>query len=113
MQEDTTPMLTLADVERRREAARWRYQQLPLYRNLLIHLVARVMQEYGPIDPDKPERAAHDIAMDVGAIMLETLHEEEGYLAAYRAEADALRKALENHLRTCAVSHFVIRNDGQ
>lgn len=75
-----------------------RYRNETRFRAYVQSIVARVMKDHGPVDPEKADRDAHDIALTVGAMMVETMFQEDGELANLRLERDALRELLEKQV---------------
>jgi translation elongation factor EF-Ts len=99
--------------DRRRETAIERYQRDNRFRTTVVSLVNYAMNKHGPIDPHKPERAAHDIAMDVATILLQTLYEEDGECARLRVEADAYKKIAEESIGLRPMAPMILTGGGK
>jgi hypothetical protein len=69
---------------------------------LAMSCVAYAMQEYGPIDPERAERAAHDIANLATGLLVSRLYLEDSELREMKEENERLRELAFNTLRTTA-----------
>lgn len=80
-------------------AARRRYQSDLRFRGVAQSIVARVMQAHGPVDPERADLEASNIALDVCVMLLETVFREDAELGAMRAERDHFKVLAEQALR--------------
>lgn len=75
--------------------ARKRYERDIRFRNMAQAVVARTMQQHGPVDPEEADREAHDIALSATATLLEMIYREDAELMSLRVERDAYKKFAE------------------
>lgn len=78
---------------RRRAISQWEVDQM--FHQTVRQAVALAMQRHGPIDRRDADRAAHDIATDVAAIVLKAVYEDDGLVKQLAAERDRYRKMAE------------------
>jgi hypothetical protein len=71
-------------------------------RSLAMSCVAYAMQEYGPINPEKANSAAHDIAALATNLLVSRLYLEDVELRELKEENERLRELALNTLRTTA-----------
>lgn len=82
---------TKKQVERVRAAMEKGMRDDRRFRALVDSCVSMARQEYGPVDPEHADRAAHEYAMFAAAMLLARVYDEDGELAAMRAERDRYR----------------------
>jgi hypothetical protein len=58
------------------------------FRLIVDSIVARTMQEHGPVEPEKATAEAHDIAQKVAALLLQQIYDGDAEMVALRAERD-------------------------
>lgn len=68
------------------------YEKNARARALAMSCVAYAMQEYGPIDPERAERAAHDIASLAANLLVSRLYLEDSELRELKEENERLKK---------------------
>lgn len=90
---------------RRRALSQWQVDQM--FHRTVRQAVALAMQKYGPIDPEDADRAAHDIATDVAAIVLKAVYEDDGLVKQLAAERDSYRKLAQDALLTRPTPLFI------
>lgn len=71
-------------------------------RVLAMSCVAYAMQEYGPIDPERAERAAHDIASLAANLLCSRFYLEDVELRELKEENERLKELAFNTVRTTA-----------
>ena len=62
---------------------------------IVLSSVASAMQEHGPVDPERADRDAHDIALKAALLAVTRIVEEDAELKHARMERDAFRKLAE------------------
>lgn len=67
----------------------------PRFRGLVDSCVSMARHEYGPVDPEYADRAAYEHATFAAAMLLARVYDEDGELAAMRAERDYWRDMAE------------------
>lgn len=66
------------------------------FRAIAYSVVARAMADHGPVDPERADADAHDIALKVAVLIQQQILDGDAELVATRAERDAYKKlALE------------------
>lgn len=61
-------------------------------------IVAYALNRHGPINPDRAERDAYDIAMTATAMLLRTILEDDAELRAMKQQVNAYRKMAERSI---------------
>lgn len=84
-----------AEVERVKKAAH-QFRNDPRFRALVDSTVHEAFTEHGRIDPERPERGAHEIATWAAALLLARIYEQDAELRAMREERDRFRTLAEN-----------------
>lgn len=74
-------------------------------------IVARVLQDHGPIDPERAEREACDIATATAAMVLQMVYEDDAELRNQKAEAERYRQLAEDAIVTHNKPPFFILKD--
>lgn len=74
------------------------YHRDQRFRSIVQQIVAYALNKHGPVDPERADREAHDIAQDVCAMLLRAIYEEDAELRAVGAERDRFRKIAEDAL---------------
>ena len=86
-------------VKRVRAAMERGMRNEPRFRALVDSCVAMARQEYGRVDPDHADRAAYEHATFAAAMLLARVYDEDGELAAMKAQRDHFREiALQANL---------------
>lgn len=83
-------------IEERRKRAVVQYRHDHIFHAHVSQVVAYAMQHHGPIDPERAEEAAADIATEVAALLLRTVYEEDSEVRNLAAERDRFRKIAED-----------------
>lgn len=91
------------------DEGRRRYMRDVHFRHHVQAITARVMQDHGPVDPEKADRDAYEIALRVATTMLETMYAEDGRLAQLRRETDDLRRLIEKQVSWSMLPMFMQR----
>ncbi len=66
------------------------YRRDARFNALVQSTVARVMQSRRPINPERAEADAHDVGLEVAALLLQTIYEEDAEAKARHPEAEAV-----------------------
>lgn len=80
------------------ERALLRYRTEARFRATVQSVVAQAMQKHGRVDPHRADHEAHDIATEVGAILLQTIYDEDAELNGLAHERDHFRAIAEQVL---------------
>jgi hypothetical protein len=90
-------MVESAEYELTAMRASERYRRDHRFHAIAQSVVTSVLREHGPVDPERADRDAYDIAIKVAAMVLETVFRDDAELNAQRAIADQYKKlALES-----------------
>lgn len=84
-----------------------RYKNDIRFRQMAQAMVYNAMYEHGPVDPEKAERDAHDIALTACVNMLELVYQEDAELGRLRMERDRYRKAVETYVVSTPLPMFL------
>lgn len=96
---DRTAMQVYDDqIQERSKRSHRAYQHDVIFHQHVQQVVAFAMQKHGPIDPEEAELAAYEIAMEVAALLLKTVYEEDSEVRMLAAERDRFRKLAEEAL---------------
>lgn len=100
MSEPRTGAMQVFDdqIEERSKRARRAHMHDLIFNRHVQHVVAFAMQKHGPIDPDHASHHAYNIAMEVAALLLKTVYEEDAEVRMLVAERDRFRKLAEDAL---------------
>ncbi len=71
------------------------YRRDARFNALVQSTVARVMQSRRPINPEKADADAHDVGLEVAALLLQTIYEEDAELNQLKAQVEIYRDAYE------------------
>lgn len=85
-----------AGIEERRKRAVAQDRHDHIFHAHVRQVVAYAMQHHGPIDPAYADREAADIALEVAALLLRTVYEEDSEVRNLAAERDRFRKIAED-----------------
>ena len=83
------------------------YQNEARFRALAQSIVARVTSEHGPVDPERADAEAHEIAVKVAVLMLQQIYDEDAELNALRVERDAYKNAALKYAEMAPLRPFV------
>lgn len=67
-------------------------------RALIYATVAFVLNDHGPVDPERADREAHDIALATATILAKRIYDGDAELHALRAERDLYKDITERGL---------------
>lgn len=81
----------VADAEAKLKEAMLRMHQDPCWRAVIMSCVACAMNDRGPVDPERADRDAHDIAIEAVTRALAMLIEGDSALKTLQAERDHYR----------------------
>lgn len=108
MTERRTAMEVYDDqIEERSKRAHRAHMHDVIFNVYVRQVVAFAMQKHGPVDPERPERDAYEIAMEVAALLLQTVYEEDAEVKNLVAERDRYRKLAEDALLLRPPSMFI------
>ena len=68
------------------------YRNDPRFHARVSAIVDRVLHDHGPVDPERADREARDIAVDVAAQVLQASYEGDAEIASLKHERDADKK---------------------
>lgn len=74
-------------------------------------VVAYAMQMHGPVNPEYANREAHDIAMDVAAILFRTIYEDDAEIRSLTDQRDTYRKLAEQSISLQSPPLMVFRGN--
>jgi len=89
------------------------YQRNIGFRNRVEAVVAKAMQDHGPVNPDKADRDAYRIAVDVAANLLQMIYEEDAEISRLKQEAERYRKVAERSLQFASIPPFMVAAKSQ
>jgi hypothetical protein len=78
-------------------------------RALAQSCVALAMQEYGPVDPERADRDAHDIASLAAHLLVSRIYTEDSELRGLKEENERLRQMAFETARTTPPKLVVTR----
>lgn len=93
--------------KRREKTASERYREDARFNAIVQSIVSRVMKERGPVDPERADRDAYEIAIRVAAMVLETIFQEDAELNAQRELAERYKKIAEDALMFAPPPMFI------
>lgn len=97
-----------ARVDRVKRAMEHGMQNDLRFKMLVDGCVVEARRECGPVDPDHAERAAYEQARYAAALLLARVYDEDGELAAMRAERDHYKSLAEKALALQPAVPFVM-----
>lgn len=68
------------------------YEKDARFRATARSAVARAMQDHGPIDPERADQGAYDIALQATVFLLQHIYENDAELVALRYERDRYKE---------------------
>lgn len=71
------------------------YNKDARFRILAMSVAAQVMHDHGPIDPERADREASEIARMVAILMLQRIYDDDAELASMREQRDHYKKVAE------------------
>lgn len=94
--------------EREWKAARKKYDNDARFRAMALMSVARAMDNHGPIDPERVEAAAHNIALEACVLALSQAFDNDMELTEARAMIEKLKGLVLEaaYLRPIAIDRF-------
>jgi hypothetical protein len=95
-----------ADWKRARES----YDKDSRFRMLAMSCVSRVMSDHGPVDPERADREAHDIALAATALLLQRIYEDDAELRATREERDRYKQLAEKAFLVSPITPIFLKD---
>lgn len=80
-------------------------------RALVMQAVATAMRDFGPVDPERADQDAHDIALRATAHLIGMIYESDAELFAAHAERDHYKALAERALMLTPSPPFVLKTD--
>jgi hypothetical protein len=74
------------------EISRQLWERDARFHALALSAVAKALRKHGPIDPERAEREAHDIAIDAVVNVLASVYTDDAEISALRMERDAYKE---------------------
>ena len=68
------------------------YRKDARFHAIALSCVAAALRDHGRVDPERADRAAHDIALAAVVLLLQRVYTEDAELAAMRIERDYYKK---------------------
>lgn len=87
------------------------YQRDVRFRTIADTCVARAMRDYGSVDPQRADQAAHDIARTATALLLQYVYTDDAELHGLRAERDRYKELALETLATRPGAALVVPDE--
>lgn len=104
---DNQRAIEITDDNWRQAAERYRREQR--FAALVQSAVGFALNKHGRVDPEEADKAAYNIAMDVAAILLSHIYDDDAELKALRAQADRFQKLAEEAIMCSAPPIFLTK----